>query len=412
MTIALALPTLRPDQYQIATHPAKIKTLAMGRRWGKTVLGGVLTLNTLRQHGRVAWIVPEYKNGRTLWRYASSVCAPLAQGKYMDISKSERVISTHAGGFLGIYSADNIDSIRSEAFNLVVRDEAARQSEEGLQDAVMPTLADADGSLVDISTPLGKNYYYYEFIAGLNAMDEERASWTAPTSHNPSPQIHKAFENAKRLVSLGRYSDRSFRQEWMAEFVSDGAFFQNIEACAVAKPEQYDKTADYIIGADWARASGGDFTVFVVMNAKTKSMVEIWRKSGAPFDSQLTELRDLSKRWGDAHIIAEYNSMGGPLVERLQTEGLDVTGFVTTAPSKHEIITALELALDNKEISILNDPVLITELSAYERKERAGLPSYSAPVGMHDDFVIGLALAWHGVVGGSTVTTEDNPFDF
>jgi len=84
-------------------------------------------------------------------------------------------------------------------------------------------------------------------------------------------------------------------------------------------------------------------------------------------------------------------------VERLQTEGLPVTPFTTTAASKHQIITALELAFDKQEITVLNDAVLVGELNAYERKDRAGLPSYSAPAGMHDDTVMALAFAWHGV---------------
>ena len=36
----------------IAKHPAKVKVLACGRRWGKTVLGGRIVMEVLRQHGR------------------------------------------------------------------------------------------------------------------------------------------------------------------------------------------------------------------------------------------------------------------------------------------------------------------------------------------------------------------------
>lgn len=381
----------------------------MGRRWGKTILGGVLTLNVLRQHGRVAWIVPEYKNGRSLWRYAANVCAPLAQAKLMDISKSERVITTHGGGYFAIYSADNIDSIRSEAFNLIVRDEAARQTEEGLHDAVMPTLADAEGDLVDISTPLGKNYYYYQFMAGLQAMNEERASWTAPSNANPSPNIRRAFENARRLVSDGRYSMRSFRQEWMAEFVEDGAFFVSVEKCATATEQEPKRDGQYVIGVDWARASGGDATVFIVLDSRERAMVKMVRLQGESFEVQLEKLRNLWRKYNRASIIAEYNSMGGPLVERLQAEGLPVHPFVTTAASKHEIITGLELALDSQSIRILNDPILMAELNAYKRMERAGIPSYSAPSGMHDDTVIALALANHGMAE-TVISVEPNPF--
>jgi phage terminase large subunit-like protein len=370
----------------------------MGRRWGKTILGGAMTLNCLRHHGRVAWIVPEYKNGRALWRYAANVCAGNIR---MSISKSERVITTDNGGFLAIYSADNIDSIRSESFHLVVRDEAARQSEDGLMDAVIPTLADTDGSRVDISTPIGKNYYYYAYMAGAQAMDKECAAWNAPSSDNPSPNIRAAYERVKGLVKEGRYPERSFKQEWDAEFVADGAYFVNIEACTTAAPSPAQAGRQYVIGVDWARSSGADATVMIVMDSMARAMVHITRMVGQAFDVQLARLRELHKQYNDAHIIAEYNSMGGPLVERLQSDGLPVHGFVTTLASKHDIITALGLALENKTIALLDDATLITELNAYEKKDRAGIPSYSAPVGMHDDCVMSLALAWSGIASQS-----------
>src|SRR6187455_80421 len=106
----MVLPKLRADQHQILMHPAKIKVLSMGRRWGKSVLGSVMCMNVLRQHGRVAWIVPTYKNGRGLWRLSKLLAQPVRHR--LDISKTERMMTTQRGGSFGIYSADNIDSIR------------------------------------------------------------------------------------------------------------------------------------------------------------------------------------------------------------------------------------------------------------------------------------------------------------
>ena len=137
----MQLPRLRPDQYAIACHPAKTKILSMGRRWGKTVLGGVLVGLTLQQHGRVAWIAPTYKNTRPMWRWLLMATAEDAKAKRLTVSKADRTISTKRGGFLGMYSGENIDSIRGEAFHLVVLDEAARLPEDAWTDAIMPTLS-------------------------------------------------------------------------------------------------------------------------------------------------------------------------------------------------------------------------------------------------------------------------------
>jgi hypothetical protein len=90
-------------------------------------------------------------------------------------------------------------------------------------------------------------------------------------------------------------------------------------------------------------------------------------------------------------------------VEDLQTAGLPVTAFTTTAASKHEIMTGLALAFEKKDIAILDDLTLTGQLQAFEVKERAGLPSYGAPDGMHDDYVMALAMAWHEASGGVSI---------
>jgi hypothetical protein len=369
------------------SHPAKIKVLAMGRRWGKTVTGGVVTLNVLRQHGRAAWIVPNYKNGRSLWRYASSVCAPLAQVKRMDISKAERVITTDAGGFFGIYSADNIDAIRSEAFNLIVGDEAARIPEEGWNDAVRPTLADADGDEILISTPKGKNWFYYEFMRG-QVEEHGYKSWTAPTNANPMPTIRKAYALAK-----ARVSERTYLQEWMAQFVDDGSIFRNVHELSILSPAEPVPDHQYVIGADWGRTN--DATVFSVLDVATKEQVFLDRMTDTDYASQRLRLQVLSNRYNRALVLAETNSMGQPNIEALQGMAVPVQGFTTTNATKAQIVQALELALEQKEIRVLNDPTQIMELMAYEsEKLPSGLIRYGAPEGMHDDTVMALCLAW------------------
>lgn len=397
----MALPRLRPDQYAIAKHRAKRKKLAMGRRWGKTVLGGVLVSNTFRQHGKAAWLVPTYKNARPLWRYINNVCAPLVTQKVVDISKSERIAQTHLGGFLGIYSADNIDAIRGEDFDLVVVDESSRVDSEAKQDAVEATLSDRDGDMVDISSPKGRNAFFVEWLAAQQDETGYSAAWTAPTNANPSPNIQKAFHEMQRRVEQGIYPARSFKQEWLAEFIEDGSFFSNVLACAVAV-EQAQAIAEheYAIGVDWARASGGDDSVFTVVDATERSVAHLTRLNGKPFEYQLARLKQLWERFNQCPIIAEYNSLGMKPVEDLQAAGLPVTAFTTTAQTKHEIMTGLGLAFDKKEIKILNNVTLTGQLQAFEMKERAGLPAYGAPEGMHDDFVVSLALAWHQAFGG------------
>jgi len=361
-------------------------------------MSGVFSLEASKSGAHIAWVAPTYGNSRVMWRFIEGLTAQFSGVK---LRKAERECIMPGGGRIGIYTADNSVGLRGENFDIVICDEAAQYAPEVWTDVIMPTLADRNGIAMLISTPKGKNWFYHEYIRGLTD-GVTQASFTAPSADNPMINIQRAARLAKERVS-----ERTYRQEWLAEFMADGSLFINVEACATAEIMPYQTGHAYSIGVDWARATGGDYSVFIVVDATTRTVVNMARMSGTAFDIQLARLRDLWMDYGCPAIIAEYNSLGGPLVERLQTDGLPVTGFITTAATKHQIITALELAFDRQDIRVLRDPVLLSELNAYERKERAGIPGYSAPSGMHDDTVIALALAWYNVYAGqsSGITT-------
>jgi phage terminase large subunit-like protein len=380
---------------QIVKHPAKRKTCAMGRRYGKTVLGLVVTANVLRQHGRSAWVTPTYKNGRPLWRAMVQAFAPLRAKGLVDISISERVIATKRGGFFGMYSADNIDSVRGEWFHLVVNDEAGKITEEARYDAIDPLVADSDGEIIDISTPRGRNWFWREFLAGQQESGE-RASFTAPTSANPMPNIQKAFRMAK-----DRMPERTYRQEWLAEFIEDGGIvFRHIDQAATAIPQESAQAGhQYVFGVDFGRLE--DYTVVSVIDVTDRALVHIDRFNTIDWTLQVGRIAALYDRFQPTTIVAERNSMGDPVINMLYERDLPVLPFTTTNATKQTIIDGLALAFEQSQIRILKDNVLINELQAYEATQLpSGLVRYGAPSGSHDDCVMSLALAWHGASGG------------
>jgi hypothetical protein len=109
-------------------------------------------------------------------------------------------------------------------------------------------------------------------------------------------------------------------------------------------------------------------------------------------------LQALCERWNPAVIWAEENSVGSVNIEALQAEGLPVRPFQTTARSKTGLIEGLALAIERGEVELLPDDVLLNELASYtlERMPGGGY-RYGAAPGGHDDTVMALALAWHGV---------------
>jgi phage FluMu gp28-like protein len=203
--------------------------------------------------------------------------------------------------------------------------------------------------------------------------------------------IRKAYTLAKE-----RLPERTFSQEWDAQFIEGGMIFRNVRAAATAKTQEAEKDRQYIIGADWGRSN--DATVFSVIDVTAKLQVAIDRMTDTDYASQRLRLKALSDRYNNALIIAESNSMGQPNIEALQNMGCNVMAFTTTNATKANIIQALELAFERSEITILDDDTQLMELTAYQsEKLPSGLVRYGSPEGLHDDTVMALALAWSGV---------------
>lgn len=384
----MELPKLRADQLTIAIHPAKTKVLSMGRRWGKTVLGGTVLGNALAQHGRVAWIAPTYKNTRPMWRWLMMATAEDVKSKRMEVSRSDRTITTKRGGFLGIFSGDNIDSVRGEAFHLVVVDEAARIPETAWSDAIMPTLADYDGDAILISTPKGKNWFYHEWLRGVER-NREIASWTAPTGANPNPNIKRAFHLVKDRVPADTY-----KQEWLAEFVDAGSVFRNIAACMNAPECAPEQHAGHTIVAGLDLAKQNDFTAISIGCRDCRVEIARDRFNQVDYLFQVGRVKAICEKWGVQSLLVDSTGVGSPVLEQLQNDGLPAAGFVFTATTKPPLVENMALTLERTEWQFQDDRVWTMELEAYERtvSPTTGRSSYSAPEGGHDDTVMCRAL--------------------
>ena len=356
-------------------------------------MGKVFALTAADFGGAVAWIAPTYKNSRPMWRAIESSVRGI---KAVEVNRAEREALFPSGGRIAIYSGDNADAMRGEAFDLVILDEAARLSEEAWTDVIQPTLADRNGRALLISTPHGRNWFYREFLRGKSGAPGY-ASFHAPSSANPAPNIKAAAEMARLRVS-----DRTYRQEWLAEFVDDGGgVFRNVTPCVRAAPQDAPIAGHhYAFGVDWGRTN--DFTVITVVDTTLRSLVHIDRMTGVDWHTQLARLQALAERFRPYVIYPESNSMGGPLAEELMRRNLPIYTFTTTASSKRAIIDALTLAFERSDIAIIDHADLRAELEAYEVRTSptTGAVTFGAPEGMHDDCVMSLAMAWQACSAG------------
>lgn len=340
----------------------------------------------------VAWFAPNYRLLSDVWRQLQTVLEPVI----VRPNQQERRLELRGGGSIEMWSLDSPDAGRGRAYAAVVIDEAAMvpSLEQAWQQSIRATLTDFLGEAWFLSTPKGMNYFKSLFDRGQDPTMQEWASWQMPTRANP--YIDPEEIEAARLD----LTEAAFNQEFKAWFINwEGSVFRRVSEAATLLPGgQRDSTHGYVIGADWGRSN--DYTVFLVLDVTARTVVAMDRSHRVDYVVQCERLKVLAEQWQPVQIIAEQNSIGQPIIEQLTRDGLPIQPFITSNASKAQAIEALAIAFERGDIQILNDPVLVSELVAYQaEKLPSGLLKYGAPGGQHDDTVMALAVAWTAVDG-------------
>ena len=384
----LTLPRLHPGQKTVWDEHARFKVLASGRRWGKTLLGSLACVVDGASGGRAWWVAPSYKMAMVGWRVVYRLGRQIPGA---NIRRGDLLVEMPGGGSVQVRSADDPQSLRGEGLTLAVLDECAFMSEEAWTEALRPALSDRLGGALFISTPKGRNWFWRLFQRGQDDGESDWRSWRFPTLDNPFIAPSE-IEAARRDLP-----ERIYQQEYEARFLEDaGGVFRRVMEAATLAPQDPARGEQYVMGVDWGKSN--DFTVLTVMDVTTRAVVCMDRFNQIDYAVQRGRLVALAERYRPSVILAESNAMGEPIIEQLQRDGLPVRAFQTTNATKAAIIESLALAFEQGSIKILNDPVLIGELQAYEMNRLpSGMTRYSAPEGLHDDTVMSLALAYEAV---------------
>lgn len=353
----------------------------------------LLTIVPMVTGDPVGWFAPTYKLLKPAWRQVRRSLAPITH----EANATEYRIELTNGGVIDMWTLEDKDAGRGRKYARVIVDEAglAAGLEEQWTKNIRATLTDLKGDAWFLSTPKGRNYFWQLYQSGQDPLQENFASWEMPTRTNPWIS-EQEIEAARQMLP-----EDVFRQEYLAEFLEDGAIFKGVTAAARAKEQKHKRHGhEYVIGVDWGKYE--DYSVFTVIDASLGEMVYMERMNQIDYRQQLPRLRTLIDEFDPYEIVAESN-MSEKLIEDMQYEGWPVTRFQTGQNNKQEIIEALQNGIEKRELTILDDKVLIGELQAFEAvRLPSGRLKYSAPEGYHDDCVMSLALAWSSARYGVT----------
>ena len=209
-----------PHQARVLRSDAIRGLLNCTRQWGKsTVTAAKAVHHAFAYPGSLVLVVsPSLRQSGEFVRKAAAFLERLRVNPRGDGLNEISLLLPNKSRIVGLPARE--DTVRGFSQpGLIVIDEAARVPDDMLA-AVRPMLATCDGPLWLMSTPRGKRGFFWEAWSGSTGEPWTRISVPA----TECPRISRAFLDRERLAN----GDRTFRQEYMCEFVAaEGQLFRD-----------------------------------------------------------------------------------------------------------------------------------------------------------------------------------------
>jgi phage terminase large subunit len=175
-------------------------------------------LEELLRNRMYGHILPTYKQAKYVaWDMLKYFAAPIPDIK---INESELTIRYPGGHKLGLFGADNPDSLRGIPFWGLGFDEYSQHPPNIFSEVLSKSLADHLGYAIFAGTIIGKNQLYKTHEIAAANPDDWFALWqdvdkSLATEEGATIELLKiAIEDDRKLVAQGMMTQEEFDQEW------------------------------------------------------------------------------------------------------------------------------------------------------------------------------------------------------
>ena len=262
--------------------------------------------------------------------------------------------------------------IRGYTIDLLIADEAAFIPEE-VWTAVTPMLAVTRGNIILLSTPCGREGYFYRAF-----QDDNFSTFHVSSEECPRKDEHFLAQEKKRMTKL------QYAQEYLGEFIDElKQFFPTdlIKQCMVLQ-RKGTVPGDYYMGVDVA-GFGEDESTYEVLKLKNNKLFHV--ESKVTKKTYLKEVAnmilDLEKLYGLRKIYIDDGGMGVGVFEQLLLEestrrktvainnsrrSLDRDDKHKARLMKEDLYNNLLRLMEREEIQLLDDPEIMLSLRSVQ----------------------------------------------
>lgn len=335
-----------PKQRTFIKDPSKLKAAQTTRRAGKTY-GGVLFLleGALLSPGSISPYIALTRDSakRICWPILAKINDAHNLNAEMKESALSMVLPNKSELFLiGADQKGFIDRLRGVPYRRAVVDEGGSfgaHLESLIDDVLTPSLADYDGELAMIGTPVPRPYGYFHDVTKKLVSGWSVHRWSV--LDNPHMPNIKDFI-AELMQRRGWSSDHpTYRREWLGEWVMD------MDALVYRFSEELNTYKDrpkedwhYVIGADFGYEDDTAFTVLAYSGYHPKLYVVKCERHNHMIPSNICKrMKELMEEYSPVSIVGDTGGLGKSIVEEMRQR----YAIPITAAEKRNKLANIEL---------------------------------------------------------------------
>lgn len=375
-------PKLYPKQSAAFFNDDRYSWIEGSTKSGKTVSCMAWLFEQALFHGKPGrqfwWIAPVFSQAKIAYDRMKRGL-PQALIRCNDTNQTIEIIPN--GGILSFKSGEKPDNLYGDDVFAAVMDEASRARVEAFY-AVRSTLTATRGPIRIIGNVKGRKNWFYigcrKAEAGEPGHSYHKIIATDAVAAGVFPQ--EELDDARRALP-----DHVFRELYLCEPSDDGGNPFGLNFIQHNIVPELSKRPAVANGVDLAKSV--DWTVKISLDdAGTVCDFHRFQKS---WKDTTTTLRLLC---GSVTTAVDSTGVGDPIFEELSGGKSNYISFKFTPQSKQMLMEGLAVAIQQGEVHYL-DGVIVSELESFEYEYTRTGVRYTAPEGMHDDCVMGLALA-------------------
>lgn len=372
-------PVLYPKQRAFLFTPARYSITEASTKSGKTVgcMAWITEKAALGSDGQnYWWVAPTMDTSRIAYRRLKRAIPR----EFYETNETIATITLANGAVIWFKGGDRPDTLYGEDVHGAVIDEASRVKEEAWH-AVRSTLTATRGPIRIIGNVKGRKNWAYHLArkAESGAPDMAYFKLTAYDAVEGGILEAEEVEDAKRTLP-----DNVFRELYLAEPSDDGGNpfgLTHIRACIAPLSPRPP------VCWGWDLAKSVDWTAGVALDADGRTCR--FDRFQNPWELTLEKIK---AQTGTIPALVDSTGVGDPVLEALQKSARTFRGYKFTAASKQQLMEGLAVAIQQKQITYPDGPI-VQELETFEFEYTRSGVKYTAPPGLHDDCVIALGLA-------------------